>query len=187
MESKSSEKATSWTVSPANSSFLLVTFFYLPHKEMSFTLASAFILLLPLTKFLLTPLTCPAPAELPSTNCLLLSCYMYSIILFWFFSPSAHLLRSLYISTLIYIYVWLKTQDPHERKHVSMSILLSRISSSTHFPAYPTITFFSNSWIKIFIYTVYFFHSTYCFLVIMNGRHSNKHGSKAIVFCHASL
>lgn len=50
-----------------------------------------------------------------------------------------------------------------------MSTLLSRISSSTHFPAYPTITFFSNSWIKIFIYTVYFFHSTYSFLVIMNG------------------
>lgn len=104
IESKSSEKATSWTVSPANNSFLLVTLFYLPYKEMSFTLASAFILLLPLTKFLLTPLTCPAPAEPPSTNCLLLSCYMYSIILFWFFSPSAHLLRSLYISTLTHIH-----------------------------------------------------------------------------------
>lgn len=97
-------KSNKWTVSPANSSFFLVMFFQVPYKEMSFTMAFAFIWFLPLTKFLLTPLTCPAPAKPPSTNCLLLSCYMYSIILFWLF-PSAHLLRSLYISTLTHIHI----------------------------------------------------------------------------------
>lgn len=86
-----------WTIiPPADNSFLL---FFNYHTKWCFTMAFVSTLLLPLTKFLLTPLTCPAPAEPCSTNSLLLSCYMCSIILFPF-CPSAKV--ALYICTCSY-------------------------------------------------------------------------------------